>query len=96
MAGKNGLALLRDLMLFVLVVLLLLFPDKLNDILTRSGFDEGSIVGFKWKAKLIDSDLALKEARVLRRKTGCDLETGRERFKAIGRLRQEHGNAKRR
>jgi hypothetical protein len=61
--GKNALALLRDFVLFVLVMLLLAYPAKLNDILTRAGFDEGSIVGFKWKAKLVDSDAALKEAR---------------------------------
>jgi hypothetical protein len=63
--GKNGLALLRDFMLFLLILLLLLFPTRLNDILTRAGFEEGSIVGLKWKAKLIDSDVALKEARVV-------------------------------
>lgn len=62
--GKNALALLRDFVLFVLAMLLLVYPTKLNDILTRAGFEEGSIVGFKWKAKLIDSDAALKEAMV--------------------------------
>src|SRR6185503_13562032 len=61
--GKDAVALLRDLALFVLAVLLLIFPGTFNGVLTKAGFEEGSLVGFKWKSKLVESDAALKEAR---------------------------------
>jgi hypothetical protein len=63
--GKDLVALLRDSALFILALLLLFFPAAFNTILTKAGFEEGSLVGFKWKAKLIDADAALKEARVI-------------------------------
>ena len=60
---KNVFALLRDLSLFALGVLLVVFPTTLNSVLTDAGFEEGSVVGFKWKKKLVDSDTALKKAQ---------------------------------
>ena len=62
--GKDLVALLRDGTLVILALLLLLFPGKFNDLLVRAGFEEGSIVGFKWKANLIDANDALKNAQV--------------------------------
>jgi seryl-tRNA synthetase len=61
--GKDLVALLRDFTLFALAFLLLLFPKAFNTVLVNAGFEEGSIVGFKWKSKLIESDAALKEAQ---------------------------------
>jgi hypothetical protein len=61
--GKDLVALLRDFALFVLALLLLVFPTTFNSVLTNAGFEEGSLVGFKWKSKLVESDAALKEAR---------------------------------
>jgi hypothetical protein len=63
--GKDLVALLRDLALFVLALLLLVFPSTFNNVLSSAGFEEGSFVGFKWKPKLLDSDAALKEAQAL-------------------------------
>jgi hypothetical protein len=63
--GKDSVALLRDSALFVLVLLLLFFPNTFNTILSNAGFEEGSFVGFKWKPKLLDSDKALKETQGL-------------------------------
>jgi len=60
---KDLIALLRDSALFAIAVLLLLFPTTLNTVLVKAGFEEGSIVGFQWKSKLVESDTALKEAR---------------------------------
>lgn len=62
--GKDVVALLRDSALFILALLLLVFPGKFNAILVSAGFEEGSIVGFKWKSGLVQSDNALKEAQV--------------------------------
>ena len=61
--GKDLFALLRDGSLFLLALLLLAFPKSLNDVLTNAGFEEGSIVGFKWKARLVETDDALKTAK---------------------------------
>lgn len=61
--GKDLFALLRDGSLFVLAALLLFFPKSLNDVLTSAGFEEGSIVGFKWKARLVESNDALNAAK---------------------------------
>ena len=61
--GKDLVALLRDSALLILAVLLLLFPATFNDLLVRAGFEEGSVVGFKWKANLLQADEALKIAQ---------------------------------
>lgn len=60
--GKDLFALLRDGSLFFLALLLLFFPKFLNDVLTNAGFEEGSIVGFKWKASLVETNEALTTA----------------------------------
>ena len=46
--GKDLFSLLRDGSLFLLALLLLFFPARLNSVLVSAGFEEGSIVGFKW------------------------------------------------
>ena len=58
--GKDLVALLRDAALFVLAVLLVLFPGQFNSILVNAGFKEGSIAGFKWESKLVATDQQLK------------------------------------
>ena len=63
--GKDLVALFRDLALFILALLLLVFPATFNSILSNAGFEEGSFVGFKWKPKLLNADAALKEAQAL-------------------------------
>src|SRR5262245_29289116 len=61
--GKDFVSLLRDASLFLLAALLIGFPTTFNSILVRAGFEEGSIVGFKLRSKLVESDVALQEAR---------------------------------
>lgn len=58
--GKDLVALLRDAALFILAVLLILFPGQFNSILVNAGFKEGSIAGFKWESKLVATDQQLK------------------------------------
>lgn len=60
--GKDLIALVRDTALMVLVVLLLFWPQSFNDILTRAGFEEGSLVGFKWKAGFAETRAKLEQA----------------------------------
>jgi hypothetical protein len=61
--GKDLVSLLRDLAIFVLALLLIAFPIQFNSILVHAGFEEGSLVGFKWKSTLVESDKALKDAQ---------------------------------
>lgn len=60
--SKDLVALLRDLSLVIIFILLMLFPDNLNNLFTRAGFEEGSILGMKWKKGIVKSDISLKEA----------------------------------
>ena len=79
--GKDVVVFSRDATLLLLLGLLLLFPVRLNDLLVSAGFEEGSFVGFKWKAKLVQADDALQEARAII----ADLEAQLERTtKALG------------
>lgn len=60
---KDITALLRDAALLLLAVLLVAFPTQFNAMLTDAGFEEGSIVGLKWKSTLVESNRALQEAQ---------------------------------
>lgn len=51
------------LITLIIVLLFLLSPAAFNKILTDAGFEEGSVVGFKWKNKLIESDQILKDLK---------------------------------
>jgi hypothetical protein len=73
--GKDLVALLRDGGLLLILVLLLAFPASINTVLTSAGFEEGSVVGFKWKARLVEADQALKDAQA----TITDLKAQLER-----------------
>ena len=61
--GKDLISLLRDGALFLLAVLLVAFPVKLNSMLVDAGFKEGSVAGFKWQSSLVNSNQALEEAQ---------------------------------
>ena len=79
--GKDLVSLLRDGAIFVLALLLIVFPIQFNSILINAGFEEGSLVGFKWKSKLVESDKALKDAQA----TISDLQAKNDELvKALG------------
>jgi hypothetical protein len=61
--GKDLAALLRDFVLLIVFLALVLCPETVNDIIIRAGFEEGSIIGMKWKKGITKSDIALKEAQ---------------------------------
>jgi hypothetical protein len=54
--AKDIFNLLRDASLFVIVVMLLVFPKSFNTILTNAGFEEGRFLELKWKAQLISTN----------------------------------------
>lgn len=60
--GKDLVALLRDSTIFILTVLLIVFPSKFNSILVAAGFEEGSFVGLKWKSNLEVTNEQLDQA----------------------------------
>jgi len=60
--GKDLVALLRDGFLMVLAALLIFWPHKFNDLLVNAGFEEGSLVGFKWKAGFAETRTKLEQA----------------------------------
>ena len=60
--GKDLVALLRDSTIFILTLLLIVFPSKFNSILVAAGFEEGSFVGLKWKSNLEVTNEKLDEA----------------------------------
>ncbi len=60
--GKDLVALLRDSTIFILTLLLIVFPTKFNSILVAAGFEEGSFVGLKWKSNLEVTNEKLDEA----------------------------------
>lgn len=61
--GKDFISLLRDGALFLLAVLLVVFPVQFNSMLVDAGFKEGSVAGFKWQSSLVNSNQALEEAQ---------------------------------
>ncbi len=61
--GKDLMSTARDASIFVLGLLLIAFPATFNRILVDAGFEEGNIVGLKWKANLSRSDQALNDVR---------------------------------
>jgi len=61
--GKDLAALLRDFILLIVFLALTLCPETFNEIMVRAGFEEGSIIGMKWKKGITKSDIALKDSK---------------------------------
>jgi hypothetical protein len=62
--GKDSVNLLRDLFLFLLAMMLVVFPSTFNNVLTKAGFEEGSFAGLTWRKKLDSSNSALNDAQM--------------------------------
>ncbi|MEO6358699.1 MAG: hypothetical protein ABIU77_24405 [Ferruginibacter sp.] len=52
---KDFLSVLKDGLLLTLFLLLIFFPLYFNKMLERAGFTEGSLMGFSWKQKALES-----------------------------------------
>jgi len=59
---KDLLGVLRDCIVFILFVLLLFFPSKINQVLRDAGFTKGSIAGFTWEKEISASAQQAKGA----------------------------------
>ncbi|HMI06049.1 MAG TPA: hypothetical protein VK528_00780 [Flavobacterium sp.] len=62
--GKDLVAMLRDLFLLVILLLLLIFPGRLNSVFIQAGFEEGTIVGMKWKKGITNANIQVNEAKL--------------------------------
>jgi len=60
--GKDLVAMLRDVALFIVVLALFVFPVELGQRLEEAGFDGLDFGGISWRASIEDTDLALREA----------------------------------
>jgi hypothetical protein len=61
---KDVISFLRDLVIFLILIFLLVFPAKFNTILVNAGFKEGDIAGFKWQAAdVINTNQTLHDAQ---------------------------------
>jgi hypothetical protein len=63
--AKLTFGLVRDLSIGLLLLLLLAWPEAINNRLTAAGFEEGSFMSLKWKKKVVQDDAALKEAQAI-------------------------------
>jgi hypothetical protein len=61
--GQDLVAMLRDAALLLMAILLIGWPNTINQILSDAGFEEGSIAGLKWKKHLEQSDDSLVKAK---------------------------------
>jgi hypothetical protein len=62
-SGKDLVALIRDVTIFSLLVLLVMFPKTFNQRLVQAGFDKGTLMGMEWKSNLESSNATLTEAQ---------------------------------
>lgn len=74
-AGKDLTALLKDFILLVVFLALILCPEGFNERMVDAGFEEGSIIGIKWKKGLTKSDIALNDSNATITKLGKQLDT---------------------
>ncbi|MDD2725387.1 MAG: hypothetical protein PHH59_15380 [Methylovulum sp.] len=61
--SKEISSLFKELILLSLFIMLLIWPENFNSLLTRAGFEEGSVVGFKWKKQLDNTNNDLNGAK---------------------------------
>jgi len=62
---KDALASFRELLLVLTFLLLLTFPGCVNTILVKAGFTDGSVMGFNWKQKAIESNDVADSSQML-------------------------------
>jgi len=55
-SSKDLLALLRDLLLFVIALLLIFSLQRVNKTLVKAGFTKANVAGFEWEAQFSETD----------------------------------------
>lgn len=82
---KDFLSLLKDGLLLILFLLLIFFPSYFNRMLERAGFTEGSLMGFSWKQKAIESKAVADSSHQIAVNAGIQMEQMQERLDSISK-----------
>ncbi len=61
---KEIIAILKDVLIFLLIMLILIFPSKFKDYLLAAGVTKVNWGGVEWQPSLASSDLNLKDAKL--------------------------------
>ena len=77
---KDFIALLKDAVLLCFFLLLIFFPSFFNGILQKAGFTEGSIMGFNWKQKALESKEVADSSQKLATLANMQLEQIQKRM----------------
>ena len=83
--AKNLISILKDGLLLVFFLLLLVFPDHLNSILVRAGFIDGSVMGFNWKQKAIESKNVADSSHKIALDAGIKMDQMQVRLDSISK-----------
>ncbi len=80
---KDLISIVRDGLLLILFILLIFFPTTLNDMLTKAGFTQGSVMGFTWEDKAMQSKEVADSSQLLAQAASTQLEAMQERLDSI-------------
>lgn len=82
---KDFLSLFKDGVLIAMFLLLIIFPSYFNTILERAGFTEGSMMGFSWKQKAIETKEVADSSQQLAVDAGIRMEQMQQRMDSISK-----------
>lgn len=80
---KDLISIFRDGLLLILFILLIFFPTTLNDMLTKAGFTQGSVMGFTWEDKAMQSKEVADSSQLLAQAASTQLEEMQNRLDSI-------------
>jgi hypothetical protein len=82
---KNIISILKDGILVLLFILLICFPAFFNGILVRAGFTDGSVMGFNWKKKAIESKQVADSSHIIALDAGNKMDQMQLRLDSISK-----------
>ena len=82
---KDFLSVFKDGLLLIIFLLLIFFPSYFNRMLERAGFTEGSMMGFSWKQKAIESKAVADSSQKLASNAGVQMEQMQVRLDNISK-----------
>ena len=80
---KDFISIFRDGLLLILFLLLIFFPSALNDMLSKAGFTQGSVMGFTWEDKAMQSKEVADSSQLLAQAASAQLEEMQNRLDSI-------------
>jgi thiamine biosynthesis lipoprotein ApbE len=86
---KDFISIIRDGILLCLFVLLIFLPSSLNDMLTKAGFVQGSVMGFTWEDKAMRSKEIADSSQQLATAAAKQMEAMQVRLDSISQKLSE-------